>query len=68
MKNVTIEVECKCCKHPHRVIVDMTAYRRWMNGELIQKAMPDVSPENRELLISGICNECFNEIFKEEEV
>jgi hypothetical protein len=36
-------------------------------GELIQRAMPDVSEDERELLISGVCGQCFDELFKEAE-
>lgn len=29
-------------------------YDRWKGGELIQVAMPELSPEDREFLISGM--------------
>lgn len=57
-------VECKCL-----VEFDVKAedYDLWKEGgELIQEALWYVTPDNREMLISGICGKCWNELFKEE--
>ena len=40
-------------------------YAQWLDGELIQNAMPDLSEEDREFLISGSTAEEWNEFFKE---
>lgn len=32
-------------------------------GELIQRAFPNVSPEYREVLLSGMCPKCQQEVF-----
>ena len=37
-----------------------------MSGVHIQDALPNHSPDDRELFVSGICGKCFDEIFKEE--
>lgn len=37
-------------------------YRAWQNGQLIQNAMPNVPKAERELLISGLCGECFDQL------
>ena len=39
----------------------------WMNGALIQQAMPNVGPEEREFLISGITPTEWQDTFGEEE-
>lgn len=39
----------------------------WQSGELIQVAMPDVSAEHREFLMTGITPTEWNETFGEEE-
>lgn len=39
----------------------------WKNGELIQKAMPDVLPEDREFIINGMTKDEWNELFPPEE-
>jgi len=37
---------------------------RWEEeGELIQNALPYLSADERELLISGICGGCFDKMF-----
>lgn len=42
--------------------VDFKDYISWKNGELIQKAMPYLSPGERELLISQVCSDCFDSV------
>ena len=39
----------------------------WMNGELIQRAMPELTPDEREFIMSGITPEEWNETFGKEE-
>jgi len=41
--------------------------REWINGKLIQHAMPDVPKEEREMLLSGICGACWRISFAEQE-
>ena len=38
-----------------------------MAGENIQIAFPDLTADQREILISGICPECWDKIFPPEE-
>ena len=38
-------------------------YERWQGGELIQRAMPEMSIEDRETLITGLCAPCQGPIF-----
>lgn len=42
-------------------------YRNYVNGQHIQIAMPDVSVEHREFIISGLTQEEWNELFPPEE-
>ena len=39
--------------------------RRWKAGELIQNVFPNV--EDREIMISSTCSDCFNDLFAEDE-
>ena len=40
----------------------------WYNqGKLIQECFPELPKEDRELLITGTHDECFNSLYKEEE-
>lgn len=63
MKNLTVVIGCPFCRKEHHVKVNEDAYYRWQNGELIQNAMPDLSPTEREQLISNLCPECQEIIF-----
>ena len=63
----TIELSCRECKEPQSFNVTKNAYERWLNGVNIQTAMPLVPAHERELLVSGVCNTCWNELFPPEE-
>lgn len=44
--------------------IDTPKYHRWMHGkEHIQTVLPDMSPENREFLISGTTPEMWKNMF-----
>lgn len=62
-KNLTITIQCPFCGEYHEVDVNETAYNNWRSGELIQNAMPDLTPTQREQLISGLCIKCQEKIF-----
>ena len=56
---------CICCNKQHVIRVNQEGYKAWRRGELIQNALPNVSPEDREMLISGICPVCWDKMFEE---
>ena len=58
---------CTMCNHHATVVVDIVGYARWRQGELIQIALPETSPEEREILITGTHPECWDELFGGEE-
>jgi hypothetical protein len=41
--------------------------REWNNGKMIQDAMPNLSPSEREFVMTGIVQEEWDRLFKEEE-
>lgn len=64
MKNLEVyRVECIKCGFAHHMRIDPADVRDWQEGKLIQHAMPYLSAGERELLISGICEDCFDEMF-----
>lgn len=63
MKNVIIEINCPFCGTIHYVAVNEKNYEAWINGELIQNAMPELTPTEREQLISNLCPKCQENIF-----
>ena len=60
-----VAMTCTFCGQFHLVEVDLEQLEAWRNGELIQNAMPDLTPTEREQLISGLCPKCQAEIFGE---
>ena len=55
MSNITVNCTCPFCRKTHFVEVDYRSYISWQSGQLIQHAMPELTPTEREQLISGIC-------------
>lgn len=64
--NVGIE-----CPHCHKVIelpIKEEELLAWNpNEQFVQEAFPELTPGQREMLLSGLCEECWNEIFSEED-
>lgn len=58
---------CIQCHYPSSVAVDEDALRRWQSGTLVQDAFPHWTPEMRELLITGIHPECWDQMFGDDE-
>lgn len=53
----------------HVVTMSLTdeQYSNWLGGELIQNALPHLTAEEREFLMTGITPDEWNEAFGEEE-
>ena len=62
---INVEIICPFCGAEHSVEVDSAQFEALQNGELIQNAMPDLTPTEREQLISGLCPKCQAEMFRE---
>jgi hypothetical protein len=52
-----------CSTPPEKITVDLEAYERWVEGELIQVAFPEMSDDDRETLKSGIHGACWHAMF-----
>ena len=62
---MNVEITCPFCGAEHAVEVNLAQFEAWQNGEFIQKAMPDLTPTEREQLISNLCPKCQAEMFGE---
>ena len=60
---INVEIICPFCGAEHSVEVNLAGFEAWQNGELIQKALPELSPTEREQLISGLCPKCQAKVF-----
>lgn len=61
-----VEVKCIICGSAHIVKVPKIGYMLWRSGKAsIQDALPGLSDDERELLLSNICPRCFDAAFAE---
>lgn len=61
-----IDPECRWC---HKIVpleVSMDGLIAWEDGLLIQDALPELTPGEREILITGTCSECFDKMFHDQ--
>lgn len=62
--DVVIVANCPFCGKQSVFDVDKDVWRKgetaYRNGAKIQDAWPTLSPSQRELLLTGICDECWN--------
>jgi hypothetical protein len=58
---------CTVCGEYEVWSLDRQAVTKWQEGEYIQNAFPDMSAEDRELLISGTHPACWNKLFPRED-
>jgi hypothetical protein len=61
-----INTKCVHCGKQHEIELDLKDLEAWQAGQRIQVVMPYLSPNERELLISGTCSTCWDNIFSEE--
>ena len=67
MISVTKISEHSVIEHTLELDITQEQLNRWQHGELIQKVMPNLSPGEREFLITGIVDEEWDEMFPKEE-
>lgn len=58
---------CAVCGKAGEVEVIEAQYNSWKDGVLIQRAMPNLSEDEREMLITGIHGECWDKLFDADE-
>lgn len=58
---------CVHCRNQHTLRVDMRDYADWRKGKLIQVAFNYLDAAERELIKTGICGKCFDELFPDED-
>lgn len=65
--NTIVSAECIDCHETKSFTVSTSGYDRWAKGQVIQRALPEVPEDDREILISGQCGKCFDAMFAEDE-
>jgi len=66
-RTTIVAVDCIRCKETQHITTKTEDLDSWENGELIQNAMPYLTADDREILISGICGTCFDNMFAGDE-
>lgn len=62
---IEISKECNVCKHSITFSVSENGYRQFLKGTHVQVALPGVAAGLREMLLSGICPKCWDELFND---
>jgi hypothetical protein len=65
-EKVILVKKCKFCKVVHNLEVTKAGYEQYEKGADIYQAFPKMTPDDRELLISGMCGPCFDELFADD--
>ena len=65
---VIISKICPMCEKTHTVEVDRQKYEQWHSGKLlVQEAFPELTPDQREILQTGIDGECWKRLWADED-
>jgi hypothetical protein len=62
-QTVTIDGPCYYCKKPQSVKVMAADFTKFQQGGFAQDCFPKLSAGDREFLISGICDDCWHQMF-----
>ena len=62
----TVVTRCPFCGRANEIAVNEMDYLDWQDGKLAQDAFPYLSASDREMLITGICPDCWDGIFGNE--
>ena len=60
-------VQCRICNNEYDIPATESQIEEWESGAFIQDAMPDLPAWQRELLISATCDNCWKEMFGDDD-
>jgi len=61
---LAISGKCVFCQNEHKIKnVSEEGYNNWKRGDQIVKALPEVTIDDAEFLVSGVCPTCWDETF-----
>lgn len=61
-------LKCMMCQESQVLPISSDSLFEWrMSGKFCQDYFPDLSSDQRELLISGTCGACFDDMFSDDE-
>ena len=62
---VTHDITCSSCGDVFRITAPKSAWDARANGARVQEAFPMLNSDQREILVSGICGPCFDEMLED---
>jgi hypothetical protein len=69
-QRIPVDLQCRVCPRLCKIEIDLEDLSRWEQGEMIQYAFADalgkqyLTPAERELLMSGLCDLCLQKLFE----
>jgi hypothetical protein len=63
-----VEVKCIECGRSIILRVPTKGFLQWRQGKKIQDALPMIEEGKHELLMSRICEDCWDELYPDEEM
>lgn len=64
MAKTDILYYCKFCNKEVLITVNEEDIKKYENGALIQHAFPYLAPDEREIMLSGMCGDCWQKYMK----
>lgn len=63
---MVLTATCLACGDVHEIKMQRADWAKWRSGVLIQNAAPYLAESEREMLISDVCGDCFDDMFLED--
>ena len=63
LEKVPVETKCPVCESETTFYLDRVKVKRWKAGELVQRVFPELTGQEREMLTTGYCGPCWEEVF-----
>jgi hypothetical protein len=62
---ITEYIKCEFCRSLYPVQAPASEWARWYSERpLVQNCFPNMPAGQRELLVSGTCDDCWNDMFR----
>jgi len=64
---LNLTIECPKCNGQTEMQVPAEQFVNWQRGQLIQDAFPNLTTDEREAMMTGICPKCWEAMFADED-